>query len=137
MSLEDLSCGHLLAGWDDGGYTYSILKIEKGISNDTVNGYDWTEKELETAFGETLPLYNCFEDGLGNVESTEFWDVLAELIPEIKLGCFYETPAGAMIGWGATMYCAEDPDKVKVQAEALLQKLKEGYEQLARLLPEK
>ncbi len=137
MSLEDLSCGHLLAGWDDGGYTYSILKIEKGISNEAVNSYDWTEKELETAFAEALPLYNCSEDGYVDVESTEFWDVLAELIPEIKSDSFYDTPTGAMIGWGATMYCAEDPDKVKVQAEALLQKLKEGYNQLAKLLPEK
>lgn len=113
------------------------MTIDEEISDEIVNEHDWNDEELETAFGEVLPLYHCFEEGGGNVESKEFWEVLAELIPEIKSDGFSSQISGAMISWEATAYFAENPEQVKKRAKSLLQELKEGYNRLAELLPEK
>lgn len=100
ISVDNFSCDHFLVGWENDEFIRSEITLEEGISDENVDEHDWDEKELEKVFGEALPLYYCFREGTGNVESTEFWEVLSSLIPEIKPSSFYHTPAGTMTGWG-------------------------------------
>jgi len=142
-SLEDLACIHLITTWDDEGTEiispdFNIEEgiTEDGIQNELIIGQERTDDELETSFGEALPLYKYFSEDEGDIKSEGFLYILTDLIPEIQSTRVEGNSAGPM-SWSVTLYWAEDPLHIKTRVDELLKQLKEGYEQLAKLLPEK
>jgi hypothetical protein len=130
-SVRNFSCRHLLVGWENDEFVSSVFELRKGTYNLEINDHEWTEQELETVFDEVLPLYYCFHRGEYSEKSKEFWEVLSELIPEIKSDNFYDK------GWEASMYFAKRPDRVVKHIYMLLKKLVKEDKQLNKLLPKK
>ena len=142
-SIEDFSCIHLIAAWDDEGtevispdFNMKEGIIKDGIQNELISGQEWTDDELETAFGEALPLYKYFSEDEGDIKSEGFLSILTDLITEIQSTCVRGNSAGPM-SWSVTLYWAEYPGHIETRVDKLLEQLKEGYEHLAKLLPEK
>jgi hypothetical protein len=132
LGLQYLVCDHLIAGWDDGGFDLKVF--EKNPFPDRWRSDDWTQEELNTAFGETEPL--LYEDYIGTkgIGPGEFMEQLTLLVPGMVSSYYYsQDPSSMSPGWQAVMYCVEDPAAGKLRIRELASRLEYGFRYLEEL----
>ncbi len=132
--LANLSCGHLIAGRDDADFSLQITKeFEFPTLKTNIPLSDIPKEELLNIFGESYPLIDIYNKDLTFKpdEEDKVWEILTELVPDLQIESFYEQHPASMLGWGAEMLFADDPDAAREKIEELLNQLKKGMATLS------
>lgn len=135
ISIEYFDCQHFLAGKDDSGSKRSAFDFDFDYGLKFDPNFSYPNDEIEEVFGELSPFYELFRRDNGAVRKMEFWELVSDIMSEIKVVNFYHQPPGAMIGWEATAYFAEKPNKLMKSIHKLIKELKKRFRLLTKSTP--